>query len=261
MWRRWLILAVLLTCARPAQGAITLHVHNHTDNGVTSSATCVVALTGVSSGDLITVEWTISDGGGDTFSSVSGSLNGTYASAITIKHDTNIGQFAGIHFVANSASGNETITVTGTVSAQFKACSAQAWSGAATSSPQDSGMTQQQTLTATANPTTGGNLTPAGNGEVVIASLLTANNTPTAGANYALTDVNAATFLWPEFWIQTTAAATNGPYTLSSDSWTDQMVAFKSSGGGGTVRPPSQMTMGCCALAYSPDVDERKKII
>src|SRR5687768_9424668 len=79
-------------------------------------------------GDLVVI--CIAERNGNTVSSVVGSLNGAYTQAVGAG-------LANIWYFANSAAGDETITVTmGTVSLTFY-MNASAWSGAMTSSVLD----------------------------------------------------------------------------------------------------------------------------
>ena len=111
--------------------------------------------------------------------------------------------------------------------------SVQAWKGAATSSVLDTGaITQHLTSTSgtVANANCGAAQSPSGTGELVISYLVPDwDFSVTAGANYTLIDLpyvsdNPA---FPEYWIQTTAQATNGPFTSAADDWTVGCAAFK----------------------------------
>lgn len=210
--------------------AITLHTHGNLDNGASSNQTARVAGLTSNAGDLITCEFTFGDATGATFTSVLDDVNNVnYTAAVSAHHNTTIGQWVGIYYFANSAAssaGGLDVTVRWSTDAGFGAASCQTWSGAATSNVLDTSFTQQQDVTSTANPTTGSNKTPTRDGELIIGGMLSANNTPTAGSNFTLIDSNTTTLYWPEYWIQTTATGTNAPYTMTSDSWTDQMAAF-----------------------------------
>jgi hypothetical protein len=52
------------------------------------------------------------------------------------------------------------------------------------------------------------------------------NVTPTAGTNYTM--LNTTDFLYTEYWIQTTATSTNGPFVSAADDWIDGCAAFHS---------------------------------
>ena len=229
-----------------APAAITRNAHNVQDNGATNSNTAVAALTGVKTGDLITCEITFGDTSSTdasvTFSSVSDPSNGTYSPAITLHHNTTMTQWIGLYYIQNAAAGNYSVTLTVAASSgrdSYLAISCQSWTGAATSSALDSAFAQQQDKTSTANPTTGSALTPSAAGELVLGNLITSAHVPTAGTYYTLTDSASTTYLWPEYWIQTTATATNALFTLSSDRWTDQMVAFKPASSGSAGAAPA----------------------
>ena len=211
----------------PPPTVITRNAHGVTDVGATLTASPItVSLSNVAAGDLIVCEVSLEEG--MTFTSVSDPKNGNYSPAITLHTNTTLTQQAGIYYVANAVAGSYNVSLAWTGGANnYQAMACQSWTGAATSSPQDTTMTKQQDKSSTANPTTGSTITPAAAGELIIGCLTSSAHVPTAGTNYSLTDSATITYVWPEYWIQTTATATNAPYTNSSDKWTDQMVAFK----------------------------------
>ena len=221
-----------LTLTISAAAAITRNAHGVNDVGATSTASPIaVSLSNVAAGDLIVCEISLEES--VTFTSVSDPLNGIYSPAITLHTNATITQQVGIYFVANAVAGSYSVSLAWTGGAtSYQAIACQSWRGVVTSSPQDTTMTQQQDKSSTANPTAGSAITPAGPGELIIGNLQTSAQVPTAGPNYVLTDNASTTYLWPEYWIQTAATATNAPYTNSSDNWTDQMVAFKPASSG-----------------------------
>jgi Putative Ig domain len=222
----WLVPVTLMLTTTGAVALITRNAHGVTDVGATSTASPItVALSNVAAGDLIVCE--VSLEAGVTFTSVSDPSNGVYLPAITLHTNTKMTQQLGIYFVANAVAGSYSVSMAWTGGAtNYQAMACQSWTGVATSSPQDTTMTEQQDKSSTANPTAGSTKTPAAAGELIIGNLMTSAHVPTAGTNYTLTDSASATYMWPEYWVQTTATATDAPYTNSSDNWTDQMVAF-----------------------------------
>jgi hypothetical protein len=79
-----------------------------------------------------------------------------------------------------------------------------------------------------ANPNTGSLLTPGGGNELLYGYLDTSASV-TAGSNYTLLDTlsYSATYVYPEYWLQSTATASNAPYIHSvSLVYTDYQVAF-----------------------------------
>jgi hypothetical protein len=249
--RKLVGVATLLLLASPAWAVITLDQHTQTDNGGTAATTCVASLTGVSNGDLLTAEISggVGGGGTGTFTSAADNVNGTYSAGVAAHKNATINQWYGIYYFANASTsgGALTLTITWSESISYAACSFEAWKGAATSSVLDSSFSQQQDATATANPTTGSNQPPSAAGELIIAATGYNADTPTAGASYTLIDGNNSTLYYPEYWIQTTATATNGPFTAASDDWTDQMAAFKASGAAPTCTPTLALTgVGKC---------------
>jgi len=234
MFKR-LILAlcfVPILSGSPAWAQITLDnsgaAYCSHDNGSGSSKTASCTVSSVTAADLIVCEIAFYNAGSNAFSKVSDTVNsGNYSTAVAAHENASAGEWVGIYYMQNSGSGSVPVTLTTTVSEPYAAISCQAWKGAATSSALDSPFVQQQNGT-TANPTTGSTQTPAGNGEVVISALVEATQeNPTAGTNYTRIAANNSSLLFAEYWIQTTATATNAPWTQTAVAWTDQMAAFK----------------------------------
>lgn len=177
-------------------------------------------------GDLITCE--ISFSGASTFVSVADATNaGNYTAACPVHKNTTINQFVGIYYHTNAVASSTVPTLTYTTASAFQAMSCQAWTPGTNTQVQD-GSCIQRDLTATANPTVAaGTTSPAGNNELILCALQSNANTPTQGTNFTLGDSAPNTLFFPEFWAQTTGTATNCPYVMASDSWTDQMVFFK----------------------------------
>ncbi|MGA9061103.1 MAG: choice-of-anchor D domain-containing protein, partial [Terracidiphilus sp.] len=228
---------------------ITRNAHGVTDVGATTTASPItVSLTNVAAGDLIVCEVTLESG--VTLTSVSDPSNGVYSPAIAFHTNSTMTQQIGIYFVANAVAGSYPVSVVWTGGAtNYQAMACQSWTGVAASSPQDTTMMQQQDNSSTPNPTSGSTLTPAAAGELVIGNLITSTHVPAAGANYAFTDSATVTYLWPEYWIQTTATATNSPYTSSSDNWTDQTVAFKPASSGSAAPAPAPAITSAASAA------------
>lgn len=194
---------------------------------VAAGTSAVVTLTGVSAGDLITVQ-----------AAVNANL------ALTVKDNVNTGNYTGsnaqffdttnawrqgmFHFIA-SKSGTLVITATWDGTSQFLCIFAQAWTPSGGVAVQDTTMTEIAGIVTGANPNAGSALTPAIDNEIVLGFLQTSSGSlPTAGTNYALpTGIAVQYGLYPEWSIQTTKTATNAPFTLASATNTDQMVAFK----------------------------------
>jgi hypothetical protein len=226
-------LLLVQSCSSFAQ--ITLDTHNKQDNGANSQSSAVVRLKNVSAGDLITCE--VSMDSHVTFSSVSDASNGTYVAACPVHTNTAITQQEGIFYFPNAAAGTYSVTLETNGSWNWSAISCQAWKGAASSSPLDTTIGSsgclQQDQTNTPNPTAGAAVAPSHGGALVIASALMGNsNAITAGADYTMTDPDTMTLVFPEYWVQPVSTATNGNYTAPSNTWTDQMVAFKPEGSG-----------------------------
>jgi len=222
-----------------ATAAISRNAHGVTDVGTTATASPItVPLSGVAAGDLIVCEVSLNQtSGGVTFTSVSDPYNGTYSPVTHLHTNSGTERIIGTYAVANAVAGSYSVSLAWTGGAQpYMAMACQSWTGVATSAPQDTSMTEALDGVSAGNAAAGQLLTPAVPGELVIGNLVTATQVPTAGANYSLTDSATTSHLWPEYWVQTTATATNAPYTNSADNWSEQMVAFIPLGS--TVPPP-----------------------
>lgn len=210
-----------------APPGITRNAHGLIDIGAnTVSSPLSVALSGVAAGDLIVCEVSLESVA--TLVSVSDSMNGNYLPAIAMHTNSAITQQMGVYYFPNAAPGSYSVSVAWNGGPRmYQAMACQSWTGAATSSPLDPSMMQQKDNSSSSNATSGSTLTPAAAGELIIGSLSTLAQTPAAGTNYTLTDSAPNTRFWPEFWIQNGATATDSPYVNSPDTWTDQMIAFK----------------------------------
>jgi hypothetical protein len=207
---------------------ITLDLHGVHDNGSQASNQVAVSIGTPTAGDLITCEVTFDGHNANALVSLTDNVNGSYVAAVPAHLNTTLIQWFGIYYKQAVVASPTTVTLKTTNSGPWSAISCQAWKGVATSNPLDSAFVQSRDALATANPTTGANKTPAGNGELIIAGLgLYSAGAPTAGTGYTLIDTAPATQWWPEYWIQTTASPTAGNYVRSSDNFTDMMAAFK----------------------------------
>ncbi len=209
----------------PVGAGITLDLHGSKDNGAVSSSTVVVGPIGTpTAGDLIVCEFVFSSA--SVFANISDNVNsGNYLSAAAIHTNFNTNLRNGIYYKENVAAGNTTITLSYSPASARGAMSCQAWSGARASFALDSSFVQAQQGSGI-NPNTGSNLTPFGDGRVVIGAVAMNTQTPTAGVNYTLIDPNTTTKLFPEYWIQSSKTATAGNFNAASDSWYNQMAAF-----------------------------------
>lgn len=207
---------------------MTLDTHGESDDAIPPMVFSV-PLYNVTAGDLITCEVTFDGGNGNVLSSVSDPVNGTYSTGVAMEKNTAADQYNGIYYFQNAAAGSYLVNLNLTMAALGTGISCQAWKGVVTASALDASFTQNR-YSSGANATTGSAKTPSSGNELVIAAAgFDSDTTATAGTSYTLVDAQgAATRLFPEYWIQTTATATNGPFTSASDHWTDQMVAFKS---------------------------------
>lgn len=236
---RALVLLVLLqmpmggiTGHHPIIVPMTLDSHNQTSGSVTATTSTTVVIT-PTAGDAITCEiGTFYANAVSALTSVSDNVNaGSYAQAVTWAYNSTAQEWSGIFYKTGVAAGSTTITFLSSATNQFTGLSCQSWKPASTPATftLDAAGTQRTIQTGVvANPTTGSAVTPANGNELVLAQLYTANNTP-SGIGASFTAVDTTTVLsFPMYWIQTTATATNAPYTMTADAqgWTDQQAAF-----------------------------------
>jgi uncharacterized membrane protein len=224
-----------VTLTVTSNGGIALDggVHGVADSGSTSTNTESVSIGTPSAGDLITCEVTFDSGNNNALVSISDNNNGTYAAAVPMHLNSSMVQWFGIYYKENVSGSPTTVTLKTTKSQPYEAIACQAWKGAASANSLDTGFSQLKDAVSAPNPATGSNKTPAANGALVIAAVgLINSGAPTPGTNYGLIDGASVTKWWPEYWIQTTATATAGNYTRSSDTWTDMMAAFLPVAGG-----------------------------
>lgn len=208
------------------------NVHGQKDNGATSASTVVVGPIGTpTAGATIVCEFSFD--ARSTFTKVSDNVNsGVYLPAVYLHTNwTSPAQRYGIYYKENVAAANTTMTLTYSPANPRGAMSCQAFTGTPPAYALDSSFIQARDGS-TANPTTGANLTPFGDGRLVIGALGTRTVTAAAGAGYTVIDSNPTSRLFPEYQIQTTKTPTAAAYTAASDNWYDQMAAFAPNTGG-----------------------------
>ena len=229
-----LLVALTLVFVLAAMGVqklsaqITLDGSNHCTSSGHQVTSVSCTLPNVTAGDLITVEFGDRNG---YETSISDNKNGAHTRIYYVPDSTDP-NYSGMAYFANSASGSVTVQVSLSATDWWAVVSVQAWKGAATSSVLDTGaITQHLTSTSsTANANCGTAQTPAAAGELILSYMVAdADFSVTPGTNYTLIDLpnspdNPA---FPEYWIQTTAQATNGPFTSAADDWTVGCAAFK----------------------------------
>lgn len=131
-------------------------------------------------------------------------------------------------WAVNGSSGANTVTVSISGVAQTLRLAIYEYSGAATVSPAD---LDNNSATGSGTTPAAVSITPSGNGELIISFAANgATTTYSAGTNFALDDVVPAapsSKLGVEEWVQTTATATTGPFTIASDTWMCAIASFK----------------------------------
>ena len=202
---------------------ITLDVSAGANNSFTSASTVVVGPMTPSAGDGITCEYLFPA----TVNLVSITDNVNSGNYLSATPGGGNGFLEGIYYMSGVQGSATTITLTLSGSVALAAMNCQAWKPASAGALTPDFTMVQQALGTTANPTTGAALTPAGINEVVIANMANqSGTTSTAGASYTLIPYGTNKYGWAEYQIQTTATATNGPFTMAADYWVDKQAAF-----------------------------------
>jgi hypothetical protein len=157
----------------------------------------------------------------------------TQAAQVTV-----LGDFVlAVWYAVNKSTAANTVTISVAPNTTIRLAIYE-YSGTATSSPLD---TQNSGSNSSGSNTPAStSITPAGNNELIFAaSCVNTGKTFTAGTNFTLEDqvpIGTAGKLGVEDWIQTTATATTGPFTLSaSDVWGAIVAAFKPAGAAGVT--------------------------
>ncbi len=217
-----------ITSVTYTQVPIQLDVHGNFNGGNLTYTTVTIGPLTPHAGDGETCEL---DFGSTATATVTDNVNsGGYPVAIPLHLNTTIGASIGMWYRSNVAGNPTTITATLSGARQYVGFSCEFWQPATAGTfvldtTFTSGAQQDGT---TANPTIGTARTPTNSNELVLGNMQSNTQTPTAGANFTLVDTNGGgPNLWPQYWIQTTPTATNSPYVMVADPWTDQMAAFR----------------------------------
>jgi hypothetical protein len=213
-----------------------LLVQHANKNAGTVTSTTLAYPSNVAAGDLLLVvvrsggttglPFTVSDTLGNTWTGLtSNTFSGTGSTQIW--------------WAISNGAGANTVTV-GLNASNTLRIAIYGYSGAASSSPVD---VENNSNTAASGNASAVSITPARDGELVIAFVATsAGTTATAGANFALEDqVPAApsSQLITQDWIQGTATATTGPMTITGGvAWMEGIAAFKAAPASGGIAPP-----------------------
>jgi RHS repeat-associated protein len=222
-------LSVLFGSSALLSAQITLDAANHCSNHGTNVSSVSCTLSNVTAGDLITVEYADRNG---YETSISDGSNGSYA-PVYYTSDSADPNYSGIAYFVNSASGSLTVQLSLSASDPWALVSVQAWKGAATISVlETAAITQHQTSTSgtVANANCGTAQSPIDSGELILSYLVPHHDTSvTAGSSFTLIDApnSSDNPAFPEYSIQSTPQATNGPFTSSADDWTVGCAAFR----------------------------------
>jgi hypothetical protein len=219
------------TFSQSTSTAITLDGSNHcsaSTPGTSPVASLSCTLPGVTAGDLITVEFSDRDG---LITGISDPTNGSYTGLFYVA-DSSGPAWGGMAYFQTSASGSlaVTVTLTGASAGNDTLISAQAWRTPPGGGALDTGFSpyNQVQTGSVANANCGTAKTPSMPGELIVGYLVPDAATPTAGTNYTFIDqITAVGPVYPEYWIQTSAIATNAPYVSAADDWIAGCAAFK----------------------------------
>jgi hypothetical protein len=196
-----------------------------------TSVSCV--LTGVSAGDLITVQ------AGDrdcALSKVTDSSNsGNYSQVYLNKADADDPNCTSQMYFSNSASGTLTVTATASSSDLWMHISAQAWidSGGGSAPSLDSTFSSPttpffDTSSSSTNANCGTAKTPSNPNELIISYAEGDGGTYTHGTGYTALGTNESENpSGAQYWIQTTPTSTNGAFSSTLDDWGAGCAAFK----------------------------------
>jgi len=214
--------------------ALALGAHARTDNSTTSSAAVVVSLGTPKAGSTIVCGFAFSNSA--AFVSLVDNVNsGNYQPAASMMREAGHNYIQGIYYRENVAASATTVTLTYSPAETHGRMECAEIQNTPTSYAFDSNVVAGQAISG-ANPITGGSVVPTIAGEFIYAGLSESGGTVSAGTNFTLLDAMTGTSSaqWvPEYWIQTSAASTNGPYSDStSASYGDQIVAFAPQQGG-----------------------------
>jgi hypothetical protein len=206
--------------------SIKLVQHGSTDNGTAKTSSVVVTLNGVASGHLLTCTLTYGNVGGTTLA-VSDNVNGTWLQANPTHYDATIEQTTAQFYMANSKSGNTTITGKPGSPFAWGAMNCQEWSGVATTSPLDQ---NAQHDGSTANPSSG-NITTKTAEELILGDLENVAS-PSAGSGFSLISKSPTTWLSSEYQIQAAAGSVAGTWQAAATQWTAQVATFRAASAG-----------------------------
>lgn len=218
-------------------------------NASSTATTRAVTVTALSAGNIVVGIVTWGSGTSTDLTSVTDGTN-TYTIVRRVADTTN-GQSAAVFYAYNVAAGATTITANFGVTLTYTGISVMEFSGEDTSAPPLDGANEQGRVhTGVIGSTTSGagNLTPSANNYLVWAGSANTGATNIAGTSEFVAGTNFTEpanaehaaigdiSLSAEYWIQTTATATNGPMTVTQN--TDHitfMMVFKLAGATDTL--------------------------
>lgn len=183
-------------------------------------------------GDLITVEFSERNG---LFSTISDPTNGTYSNVYYAFNPNDPGWAGQAYFLSNAAAtGNLTLTMnTSTAGDTWGNIHAQAWKVSSGTASLDAPFSTTpstffQVSAGAINGDCGTARTPSGNNELIVSYIVPDGATPTAGSGFTLANqiTTGSNPAWPEYQIQTTTTATNGPFVMATDDWIVGCAAF-----------------------------------
>lgn len=206
--------------------AIALVQHTTKDQASAVSNTTLAYTSNVAANNLLVIAVRAGTGTGQTIT-ITDTVGNSWTNG-SINIDVAGGQSQQISWVVNTTSAANTVTITLNTAASMRIAIYE-YSGTATSSPMD---IQANIALGTSTTPSSSSFTPNANNELVFAIAgLNAASTFTAGTNFALQDAvpsGSAARLGIEHWIQTTATAALGDFSItSSQQWMAGYAVFK----------------------------------
>lgn len=212
------------------------HVQSKTNGVVDVSGTsCAVAFdSNVTAGNLLIGYVYAGDANAIIAVTAADTLGQTWSQAVLQRQSTDK-HVGAIFYFANTAGGANTVTFTFTGGTPTDRCSVAEFSGAATSSPLD----QTNHAEGSSTTPTSGSITPTQDGELLVCVATGDGGAVyTAGTDFSK-NINVPdatnTRIGGEYYIQPTAAAHNGTWSIaSSQNWTSEIASFKAAAAGTT---------------------------
>jgi len=180
-----------------------------------SSTTCAVTIGTPTAGDTIFCDVVWNHSAANTSVLTDNVNSGNYQPFVSCLREASGTNNYCSYYKENVAASSTTVTMTIGTAETNSAISCRAIKGTPATYSADTSVVQSTTTTGT-NPVNANSYTPYANNEIVFSGMQSDSGTVTAGTNFALLD--NVSRLFPEYWIQTTATSTNGPFSNGTSS-------------------------------------------